>query len=68
VPTGGAVIYVEVAYDYKPLISSRLIPTSTLSDVAAMVVRDDRDINGDDTHTTGGSGVHNAENVTASTC
>lgn len=68
VTTGTAVMYVEVAYNYKPLISSRLVPSTTLTDSAAMIVRDDRDLNGDDTHTTGGSGVYNTANVTASTC
>lgn len=68
VPTGTAVMYVEVAYNYKPLISSRLVPTTTLTDSAAMVVRDERDLEGDDSHTTGGSGVYNPSNVTASTC
>ena len=63
VPPTGAVVYVEVAYDYKPLISARLVPTTVLKDVAAMVVRDDRDFNGN-----GGTGVYNNEHVTASTC
>lgn len=58
VPSGGAIIYVEVAYNYKPLISSRLIPTATLTDVATMVVRDTRDL----------TQVYNNEHVTASTC
>jgi Flp pilus assembly protein TadG len=68
VPASTAVMYVEVAYNYKPLISSRLVPTTTLTDTAAMIVRDDRDLNGDDTHTTGGSGVYNAAGATASVC
>ena len=68
VPTGTAVMYVEVAYNYKPLISSRLVPNTVLTDSAAMIVRDDRDISGDDTHTTGGSGVYNAANATPSLC
>jgi Flp pilus assembly protein TadG len=63
VPDGTAVIYVEVAYDYQPLISARLVPTTVIHDVAAMVVRDQRDLNGNS-----GTGVYNAENVTASTC
>ncbi len=63
VPSGGAVIYVEVAYDYKPLISARLIPTTVLKDVATMVVRDDRDLSGN-----GNTGVYNTEHVTASSC
>jgi Flp pilus assembly protein TadG len=68
VPPLTAVMYVEVAYNYKPLISSRLVPTTTLTDTAAMIVRDDRDLDGDDTHTTGGSGVYNAAGATPSLC
>ncbi|MBO9671621.1 MAG: pilus assembly protein [Sphingobium sp.] len=68
VTTGTAVMYVEVAYNYKPLISSRLVPNTVLTDSAAMIVRDDRDLAGDDTHTTGGSGVYNAAHATASVC
>lgn len=58
VPSGGGVIYVEVAYNYKPLVSSRLVPTTVIKDVAAMVVRDDRDF----------TGLYNTEGATASTC
>lgn len=67
-PAGGGVMFVEVAYDYQPLISARLVPTTVIKDIAAMTVRDDRDFNGDDTHTTGGSGVHNTEGATAALC
>ena len=62
-PTGSGVIYVEVSYNYKPLISAQLVPTTVLHDVAAMTVRDDRDFAGNS-----GVGVYNAEHVTASTC
>jgi Flp pilus assembly protein TadG len=64
VPTSAAVMYVEVAYNYKPLISSRLVPSTVLTDTAAMIVRDTRDITGG----VGGSGVYNNENVAASSC
>ncbi len=67
-PDYGAVMFVEVAYDYQPLISARLVPTTVIKDIAAMTVRDGRDYNGDDTHTTGGSGIHNMEGATASSC
>jgi Flp pilus assembly protein TadG len=63
VPDGTAVIYVEIAYDYPPLISARLVPTTVIHDVAAMVVRDTRDLNGNS-----GTGVYNNEHVTASSC
>ncbi len=64
VPPGGGVMYVEVEYEYKPLISARLVPTRVMRDTAAMVVRDERDFNGG----VGGSGIYNNEGVTASTC
>lgn len=62
-PDGGAVIFVEVAYDYTPLISADIVPTTVITDTAAMTVRDDRDYGGN-----GGTGVYNNEGVTASTC
>lgn len=62
-PDGSGVIYVEVAYNYKPLISARLVPTTVLHDVAAMTVRDDRDFAGN-----GGVGIYNAENAVRATC
>jgi hypothetical protein len=65
VPDGGSVMYVEVAYNYKPLISARLVPTTVLKDVAAMVVRDDRDYTGPTGSTTG---IYNTEGAAISTC
>lgn len=64
VPSGGGVIYVEVAYTYRPLFSSRVAPATEIKDVAAMVVRDERDFSGG----VNGSGLYNTEGVTASTC
>lgn len=65
VPDGGAVIYVEVSYDYQPLISGRLAPSRTMHEVAAMVVRDERDFSGPTGSTTG---IYNNEGVTPSVC
>jgi Flp pilus assembly protein TadG len=62
-PDTGAVMFVEVAYDYRPLISARFIPTTVIKDIAAMTVRDDRDYAGN-----GGVGIYNNEGATASTC
>ena len=62
-PTGGGVIFVEVAYDYQPLISARLVPTTVIKDIAAMTIRDDRDYNGN-----GNTGLYNSEAATPSTC
>ncbi len=43
-PTGDAVIFVEVVYDYKPLISGALIANKTIRSTAAFNVRDSRDL------------------------
>lgn len=43
-PTGDAVIFVEVIYDYKPLISGALISNKTIKSTAAFNVRDSRDL------------------------
>jgi len=63
-PTSTAVMIVEISYNYQPIISSAFIPRSTLTETAAMVVRDNRDMTGP----TGGVGIYNNENVTASAC
>jgi hypothetical protein len=62
-PADTGVMYVEVFYDYKPLFTSGLVPSSTIHDVAAMIVRDSRDYSGNS-----GTGVYNAEAATAHTC
>lgn len=62
-PDDTAVMFVEVAYDYQPLISSRLVPTTVIKDIAAMTVRDNRDYAGN-----GGTGIYNNEAATPSTC
>ena len=41
---GDAVIFVEVEYDYQPLITAKFAPTKAIRAVAAFNVRDDRDI------------------------
>lgn len=64
-PEGGGVIFVEIAYDYEPLFSDRLIPNRTIHEIAAMTVRDDRDYQGPAPDY---GGIYNSEGVTASTC
>lgn len=41
---GDAVIFVEVAYEYQPLISERFIGDNTVKAIATFTVRDDRDL------------------------
>lgn len=63
-PDASAVMVVEVAYNYQPLIATTFMPHSQITETAAMTVRDNRDMAGP----TGGVGIYNTENVTASTC
>lgn len=63
-PSDSAVMVVEISYNYQPIISSAFSPNSALTETAAMVVRDNRDMVGP----TGGVGIYNNENVTASVC
>lgn len=44
-----AIMYVEVAYEYRPLVLSSIVPAQTIRKNAAMYVRDDRDLTGDTT-------------------
>lgn len=62
-PDGGGVIYVEVAYDYRPLVSAKFAPAATIREIAAMTVRDDRDYDGPD-----GGGIYNSEGAPVATC
>lgn len=57
-------MFVEVAYTYQPLVSSAFVPRTEIVEIGAMTVRDARDMTGP----SGGVGIYNAENVTASTC
>lgn len=62
VTENGVTMFVEVYYDYQPLVNMSLAPSTTLEDIASMLVRDRRD-------TTGGSnGIYPVTGVSASTC
>jgi hypothetical protein len=43
---GNAVIFVEVAYDYQPLVSSRFFGPTTITAVSSFVVRENIDLSG----------------------
>lgn len=61
-PEGGVAMFVEVYYQYQPLVKSSLAPSSNMTEIASMMVRDRRD-------TTGGTnGVYQVTGVTASSC
>lgn len=42
--SGYGIMFVEVVYEYQPLLFGRLIPTDPIRKTAAMYVRDDRDL------------------------
>ncbi|OYW86220.1 MAG: hypothetical protein B7Z20_07730 [Sphingobium sp. 32-64-5] len=43
-PENGAVVFVEVAFDYQPLFSEKLAPEARIVEVAAMTARDTWDL------------------------
>jgi hypothetical protein len=43
-PAGGAVIFVEVAYDYQPLIGLTFAQNRKITSIASFMVRDSRDL------------------------
>lgn len=61
-PDDGALMFVEIAYDYQPLIARLFVPQSQITATAAMTVRDQRDYGG------GTNGIYNNENMVPSTC
>ncbi|HEX8302332.1 pilus assembly protein [Sphingomonas sp.] len=61
-PDNGATMFVEVRYQYIPLVKSSLSPTTEINEIASMMVRDRRDLTG------GSNGVYPVTGVTASTC
>ncbi len=62
-PANGGVIFVEIAYQYQPLITSAFTSASIIRATAAMTVRDDRDYEGN-----GGVGIYNVEGVAPFVC
>jgi len=57
-PDNTATMFVEVYYEYTPLIQSSLTPSLTLTEVASMVVRDRRDL----------TQIYNTPTATISSC
>jgi len=43
---GEAIMFVEMAYDYQPLISERFVGTPEIRTIASFIVRADRDLSG----------------------
>ena len=70
-PTDGVTMFVEVYYEYKPLIKTSLSPDSAMTEIASMMVRDRRDTSDDSSSgssSTHPNGVYKVTGVTASTC
>lgn len=65
-PPGGVLMFVELQYYFKPMIVNGFsnLTDRTISQVASMVVRENRDTVGP----TGSDGINNNEKVTVSTC
>ncbi|MFL9841799.1 pilus assembly protein [Sphingomonas sp. ST-64] len=61
-PADGVTMYVEVYYEYQPLLKASLAPNTSFREEASMMVRDRRDTVG------GNNGVYPVTGVTASTC
>lgn len=57
-PTDGAAMFVEVYYEYQPLVKSSLAPANNFVEIASMMVRDRRDL----------TQVYAVSGVTASSC
>lgn len=75
-PSDGVTMFVEVRFQYTPLIKTSLTPTVEFDETASMMVRDRRDTS-DDSKLANGSnnpssthplGVYKVAGVTASTC
>ncbi len=57
-PDNGATMFIEVYYEYKPIVKTSLAPDTSMTEIASMIVRDRRDL----------SQVYPVTGVTASTC
>ncbi len=57
-PDYGSTMFVEVHYEYRPLIKTSLSPSTTMTEVASMMVRDRRDL----------TRIYNNENAPVSSC
>ncbi len=57
-PDNGATMFVEIYYEYKPIVRTSLAPDTSMTEIASMIVRDRRDL----------TQVYPVTGVTASTC
>lgn len=57
-PANGATMFVEVYYEYTPLVKSSLAPNTSFTETASMMVRDARDL----------TQIYNTEGATRANC
>lgn len=57
-PDDGGTMFVEVFYEYQPIIKTSLSPSTTMTEVASMMIRDRRDM----------TEIYNAERAAKSLC
>lgn len=78
-PDGGAAMFVEIYYEYTPLVKTSLSPSTQMVEIASMMVRDRRDLSDDTYITVNGvtqlnpnpqhpNGVYKVQGVTPSLC
>ncbi|MBU2032595.1 MAG: pilus assembly protein [Alphaproteobacteria bacterium] len=61
-PENGVTMFVEVYYEYQPLLGEHLAPSTSMVEIGSMMVRDRRDTAG------GNNGVYPVSGVTPSSC
>jgi len=61
-PENGVTMFVEVYYEYQPLLGDHLAPSTAMTEIGSMMVRDRRDTAG------GNNGVYPVSGVTPSSC
>ncbi len=57
-PDNGATMFIELYYEYKPILQTSLSPATAMTEIASMIVRDRRNL----------TQVYPVAGVTASTC
>ncbi len=70
-PDNGVTMFVEVYYEYTPLVRTSLSPSTTMVEIASMMVRDRRDTSDDSNlgaASTHPNGVYRVAGVTPSSC
>jgi hypothetical protein len=64
-PDHGVAMFVEIRYEYQPIVSASLAPSIEIKEFASMMVRDRRDTSDGTGHP---NGVYEVDGVTPATC